>query len=82
MTNAMTNTTIKLIHLGSSFEYGRSSLTNSTVNENMICEPASKYATVKYLQTEYLKSISSRNKLPITVLRVFTYMDHLKAKLG
>ncbi len=71
LVNAMNGSSAKLIHLGSSFEYGKSSRPGMRMKEEMPCEPISEYGVVKFLQTEYLKNSSLLYSVPVIVLRIF-----------
>ncbi len=71
LTNAMSSVSAKLIHLGSSFEYGKASSSKIRLNEETPCEPVSEYGIVKLLQTEYLKHVSLMHELTTIVFRIF-----------
>ncbi len=60
-----------LIQLGSSFEYGRSTLKNNPVNEESACEPVSEYGITKLLATEYLKYLGNNGILRSACIRIF-----------
>ena len=64
-------TNISLIQLGSSFEYGRTTLINNPVNENTICEPVSEYGITKLLSTEYLRYLGMNEILYSASVRIF-----------
>ncbi len=72
ITAAMKNTPDTfLIQLGSSFEYGRSTLKNNPVNEESACEPVSEYGITKLLATEYLKYLGNNGILRSACIRTF-----------
>ena len=60
-----------LIQLGSSFEYGRSTLKNNPLNEESACEPVSEYGITKLLATEYLKYLWTNRILRSACVRLF-----------
>ena len=60
-----------LIQLGSSFEYGRSTLKNNPLNEESACEPVSEYGITKLLATEYLKYLWNNRILRSACVRIF-----------
>ncbi|MEM3191148.1 MAG: NAD-dependent epimerase/dehydratase family protein [Candidatus Parvarchaeota archaeon] len=60
----------RLIHAGSSFEYGNVNQGN-LLSENLECSPVSEYATSKLIQSHYLKYASKNYSLPSIVLRIF-----------
>ena len=72
ITAAMKNTPdIFLIQLGSSFEYGKSTLKKKPLNEDLPCEPVSEYGITKLLATEYLKYLGSNRILRGACVRIF-----------
>jgi nucleoside-diphosphate-sugar epimerase len=72
ITAAMKNTPDTfLIQLGSSFEYGRSTLKNNPLNEDSVCEPVSEYGITKLLATEYLKYLGINGILRSACVRIF-----------
>ena len=60
-----------LIQLGSSFEYGRSTLKNNPLNEDSVCEPVSEYGITKLLATEYLRYLGVNGILRSVCVRIF-----------
>lgn len=60
-----------LIQLGSSFEYGKSTLKNNPLNEDSACEPVSEYGITKLLATEYLKYLGNNEMLRSACIRTF-----------
>ena len=60
-----------LIQLGSSFEYGRTTLKNNPLNEDSACEPVSEYGITKLLATDYLKYLWDNRILRSASLRIF-----------
>lgn len=62
---------IFLIQLGSSFEYGRSTLINNPLNEDTFCEPVSEYGITKLLSTEYLRYLGMNEILYSVCVRIF-----------
>ena len=72
ITAAMKNTPDTfLIQLGSSFEYGKSTLKNNPLNEDSACEPVSEYGITKLLATEYLKYLGINGMLRSACVRIF-----------
>lgn len=60
-----------LIQLGSSFEYGKSTLKNNPLNEDSPCEPVSDYGITKLLSTEYLRYLGINRILRSVCVRIF-----------
>ena len=72
ITAAMKNTPDTfLIQLGSSFEYGKSTLKNNPLNEDSACVPVSEYGITKLLATEYLKYLGINRILRSACVRIF-----------
>lgn len=60
-----------LVQLGSSFEYGKSTLKNNPLSEDSNCVPVSEYGITKLLATEYLKYLGDNEILRSTCIRIF-----------
>ena len=68
-----------LIQLGSSFEYGRTTLKNNPLNEESACEPVSEYGITKLLATDYLKYLWNNKILRSASLRIFNVYGQYEA---
>ncbi len=80
ITRALKNfTDIFLIQLGSSFEYGRSTLINNPLNEDSICEPVSEYGITKLLSTEYLRYLGINDIVHNACVRIFNVYGQFEA---
>ena len=60
--------TTKFVHIGSSSEYGKN---YAPLKESLKCYPITPYSIAKFLCTNLLINIYQKEKLPITVLRLF-----------
>ncbi|MCW6157981.1 MAG: NAD(P)-dependent oxidoreductase [Thermoplasmatales archaeon] len=70
----------RLIHLGSSFEYGASSTKYHKLTEALECEPVSDYGLAKLFQTNYCSYLNRKNGIPATVLRIFNVFGEFESK--
>lgn len=61
----------RLIHLGSSSEYGSASLKYPKLGEEADCIPVSEYGLAKLFQTNYCSYLNRKDILPVTVFRIF-----------
>ena len=71
---------IFLIQLGSSFEYGKSTLRNNPLNEDSACEPVSEYGITKLLATEYLKYLGTNRILRSACVRIFNVYGQYESR--
>ena len=69
-----------LIQLGSSFEYGKSTLKNNPLNEDSACEPVSEYGITKLLATEYLKYLGTNKILRSVCVRIFNVYGQYESR--
>ena len=70
----------RLIHLGSSFEYGTASQKYQKLGEEAECNPVSEYGLAKLFQTNYCSYLNRNGVLPVTVLRIFNVFGEYESR--
>lgn len=69
---------VRLLALGSAAEYGRP-IASERIGERHPCRPETVYGHSKLAATKYLLSAAARNKLKVTVLRVFNLIGEINS---
>ena len=70
----------RLIHMGSSFEYGAASLKYRRLGEEVECVPVSEYGLAKLFETNYCSYLNRKEEIPVTVLRIFNVFGEYDSK--
>ncbi len=70
----------RLVHMGSSFEYGAASLKYRRLGEEVECVPVSEYGLAKLFETNYSSYLNRKEEIPVTVLRIFNVFGEYESK--